>query len=86
MAHYIGMAMLVSSTEHPNAGCVGELAITGRASRFDMLFTFIYNDDATDEPRVIRDYGQVVLSGNQLSFVQENTKVEYVFEILEWGM
>ena len=86
MAQYIGMAMLVSSSEHPNAGCVGELALTGRASHRDLLFTFIYNEDVTDEPRVIRDYGQMVLSGNQVRFFQENTEVEYVFEVLEWGL
>ena len=89
MAQYVGTAMLLSSSASPDAGKVGDLMILGPAGPYsgpyDVSFVFVYGEE-DGKSRTILDHGMAVARGNQMSFTQKDTEVEYVFELLEWEM
>ena len=85
MSQYIGTAMLISSTESPDAGRIGDLMITMPTWKgYEVHFVFMFQDTEDDGPTVLQGQGLPARSGNMVSFTQHDTGAEYVFEVIEW--
>ena len=85
MSEYIGTAMLISSTESPDAGRIGDLMITMPTwNGYEVHFVFMYQENEEDGPSIMQGQGRPGRSGNMVSFTCNDTGAEYVFEVIEW--